>query len=130
MGEQAAVAGRYDKIEGIREVASFADSFVLLSGRSDRQARAIAESIVDALRERGDAPLGIEGLEEGRWILIDCNDVIVHVFVPEMRDLYSLERLWSDAPVLDLVELGVSESALEAARSAEAGACERTKSFL
>jgi ribosome-associated protein len=109
----------------IRGIASFADTFVLLTGRSDRQARAIADSIVDALQECGDAPLGVEGLREGHWILIDCNDAIVHVFEPEKRDLYSLERLWSDAPVLDLIELGVSESALEAARSGEAAASDR-----
>ena len=99
----------------IREVTSFADSFVLLSGRSDRQVRAIAESIVHALRAGDDAPLGIEGMDEGRWVLIDCNDVIVHVFEPEMRDLYALERLWSDAPVVDLLALGLDPAALEAA---------------
>ncbi len=99
----------------IREVTSFADAFVLRSGSSNRQVRAIAESIIDALREADDAPLGIEGLEDGRWVLIDCNDVIVHIFEPEMRDLYALERLWSDAPNVDLLELGLDPAALEAA---------------
>lgn len=105
----------------IREVTSFADAFVLLSGRSDRQVRAIAESIIDALREAGDVPLGVEGLEDGRWVLIDCNDVIVHIFEPEMRDLYALERLWSDAPTVDLLELGLDPVALEAAGSPSIG---------
>ena len=105
----------------IREVTSFADAFVLLSGRSDRQVRAIAESIIDALREAGDVPLGVEGLEDGRWVLIDCNDVIVHIFEPEMRDLYALERLWSDAPNVDLLELGLDPAAREAAREPETG---------
>ena len=99
----------------IREVTSFADAFLLLSGSSNRQVRAIAESIIDALREADDAPLGVEGLDEGRWVLIDCNDVIVHIFEPEMRDLYALERLWSDAPNVDLLELGLDPAALEAA---------------
>jgi len=88
----------------VREVASFADVFVLLSGRSDRQARAIAEAVVEALRDAADAPLGVEGLAEGRWILIDCNDVIVHVFQKEVRDFYDLERLWSEAPALELLD--------------------------
>ena len=105
----------------IREVTSFADAFVLLSGRSDRQVRAIAESIIEALHESGNAPLGIEGLNDGRWVLIDCDDVIVHVFAPEMRDLYALERLWSDAPNVDLLELGLDPAALEAAGEPEVG---------
>ena len=88
---------------------------MLLSGGSDRQVRAVADAVVDALRESGDEPLGIEGLEEGRWVLIDCNDVIVHVFDPEVRDLYDLERLWSDARTLDLATLGVPTAALEQA---------------
>lgn len=99
----------------IAELTSFADAFVLLSGRSDRQVRAIAESVMEALTASGDAPLGVEGLEEGRWVLIDCNDVIVHVFEPETRELYALERLWSDAPAIDLAELGVDAAALAAA---------------
>ena len=103
----------------ISKLTAFADSFVLLTGRSDRQVRAVADGVVDALRDSDDAPLGVEGLDEGRWVLIDCNDVIVHVFEPEMRDLYAIERLWSDAPAVDLVALGLDPAALEAARSSE-----------
>lgn len=98
-------------------VTSFAEVVVLLSGRSSRQVRAIADSILRDLRDRGDEPLGIEGVDEGRWVLIDCNDVIVHVFDLEIRDLYDLERLWSDAPILDLAALGVPAEALEQADS-------------
>lgn len=101
----------------VRDVTSFADFFVLLTGRSDRQVRAIADSIVETLRESDDPPLGVEGMDDGRWVLIDCNDVIVHVFEPEMRDLYALERLWSDAPNIDLLTLGLDPEALEAAGS-------------
>lgn len=106
----------------VHQVTSFADVFVLLSGRSDRQVRAIAEAVVERLRREGDEPLGIEGMEEGRWVLIDCNDVIVHVFDPEMRDLYALERLWSDAESVDLLELGLPAAVLEAAGSDGSGA--------
>lgn len=129
--EQALARGALDPVLlDVREVASFADAFVLLSGRSERQARAIAEAIVEAMREAGDAPLGVEGLAEGRWILIDCNDVIVHVFEPETRDLYSLERLWSDATRIDLPSLGVSQAALAAASAEDAETNRRTESFL
>jgi len=86
----------------VRELASFADLFVLATGTSDRHVRAIAESIEAALLGRGERPLGIEGAEEGRWILMDLGDVIVHVFQAEVRAHYDLERLWSDAPLLEL----------------------------
>lgn len=85
----------------VRELSSFADTFVLLTGRSDRQVRAIAEGIREALAARGEPPLGVEGHEEGRWVLMDLNDAIVHVFLPDVRELYDLERLWSDAPRLE-----------------------------
>lgn len=86
----------------VREVSSFADTFVIATGRSDRQVRAIADAIEEAAIAAGKQPLGIEGRSEGRWILIDLDDVIVHVFHPEARTFYDLERLWSDAPPLEL----------------------------
>lgn len=86
----------------VRGLVSFADAFVILTGRSDRQVRGIAEAVAEALSRRGEKPIGIEGLEEGRWVLIDLSDVIVHVFQEEVRSHYDLERLWSDAPPLDL----------------------------
>jgi ribosome-associated protein len=86
----------------VRELTSFADVFVLLSGRSSRQVSAIADHIARALKASGEPALGIEGQAEGLWVLIDCNDVIVHVFEPETRQRYSLERLWHDAPKLEI----------------------------
>ena len=86
----------------MRDVTSYADTFVVLTGRSDRQVRSIAESIVVSLKNHGEAPLGVEGLDDGNWVLIDCNDSIVHLFDPETRTQYDLERLWRDAPRLDL----------------------------
>ncbi|HPG24511.1 MAG: ribosome silencing factor [Spirochaetaceae bacterium] len=91
----------------MRELTSYADTFVVLTGRSDRQVRAIADSILEVLRAHGEQPLGVEGLEDGNWVLIDCNDAIVHVFDPETRVQYDLERLWRDAPRLDLGIPGV-----------------------
>ena len=86
----------------VREIASFTDTFVFATGNSDRQVRAVADSIVEALREAGDEPLGVEGYEDGSWILIDANDAIVHVFLREKRGHYALERLWSDAAEIPL----------------------------
>lgn len=91
----------------VREVVSFADVFVIASGRSDRQVRSIAEGIAEAVKRSGGMVQGIEGLDEGRWVLIDLSDVIVHVFQEQVRAHYDLERLWSDAPRVDL---GIEES--------------------
>jgi ribosome-associated protein len=86
----------------VRALTAYADSFIILSGRSDRQVRSIADAIVQALKQAGEHPLGVEGLDDGHWVLIDCNDAIVHVFDPETRERYDLERLWRDAPRLAL----------------------------
>ena len=89
----------------VREQSSFADVFVIATGRSDRQVRAIADSIEHAAKQAGVPPLGIEGTAEGRWVLIDLDDVIVHVFTPETREHYDIERLWRDATRLSLPAL-------------------------
>ena len=86
----------------VRELTPFADTFIIATGTSDRHARSIADSITEAMAKRGEKPLGTEGHEEGRWVLIDLDDVIVHVFQDEVRRKYDLERLWSDAPALDV----------------------------
>ena len=95
----------------MRKLTAYTDTFIILSGRSDRQVRSIADAIVHAIKSNGEQPLGVEGLDDGNWILIDCNDVIVHIFDPETRERYDLERLWRDAPRLDLnLELGSESS--------------------
>ncbi len=88
----------------VREVTSFADVFILATGGSDRHVRAIADAVKEAVEELGERPLGIEGYDEGRWLLLDLGDVIVHVFQREVREHYDLERLWSEAPRLDLLD--------------------------
>ena len=83
-------------------LTSFTEAFVIVGGGSDRQVRAIADEIVKTLKQAGDPPLGVEGSDEGSWVLIDCNDVICHVFGPEAREHFDLERLWRDAEPIDL----------------------------
>jgi ribosome-associated protein len=81
----------------LRTLSSATDFFVIASGATDVQVRAIAEAIVEGL-EKIDVRINhIEGYTERRWILIDCIDVVIHVFLEELRDFYSLERLWGDA---------------------------------
>jgi ribosome-associated protein len=84
----------------VRQVTSFADTFVLATGRSDRQVRAIADAVLEAFPD--ERALGVEGQQEGRWVLIDLGDIVVHVFQPDVRAHYDLDRLWSDAPLLEL----------------------------
>lgn len=79
------------------EVTTMADYFVICSGRSDRQLSALASGIVDDLRKDGIRPLGVEGRGAARWVLLDYGSVIVHLFAPEERAFYGLEKLWSHA---------------------------------
>jgi ribosome-associated protein len=79
------------------ELTTMADFFVICSGRSDRQVAALSGAIVDELRKEGIRPLGMEGRESSRWVLLDYGSVIVHVFAPEEREYYGLERLWGKA---------------------------------
>jgi ribosome-associated protein len=86
----------------VRELTSIADYFVLVSVTSPAQAEAVYEAVDQALSREGREPLHVEGRTELTWILMDYADVIVHVFRDEARDFYGLERLWGDAPRLDL----------------------------
>jgi ribosome-associated protein len=79
------------------DVTTMADYFVIASGRSERQVQALSQAIVDELRDEGIRPLGIEGQSSARWVLLDYGSVIVHLFAPEEREYYGLERLWSNA---------------------------------
>ena len=100
---QAAVDRKAENLVALdmRGVASFADVFILASGNSDRHVRAIADAVEESVSALGERPLGIEGYDEARWILLDLGDVIVHVFQPAVREHYDLERLWSEAPKLE-----------------------------
>ena len=81
-------------------LTDLADYIVVMSGTSDRHVRSIANGVEELLIAIKDKPIGIEGEKEGRWVLVDCADVIVHVFHQPVREFYDLERLWMDAPRL------------------------------
>lgn len=81
------------------------DYFVICTGSNDRQVKTIADEVENQVRVRcGIKPIGREGAAEGKWILLDFADVVVHVFQPTEREFYRLERLWGDAPRLPLPE--------------------------
>src|SRR3989454_9332566 len=84
----------------LRELTAAADYFVIVSGTSDAHVRGMADHLVSDLGPRGVRPHHIEGMSQGRWVLLDYVDFVVHLFHPELRAFYQLERLWSDAPVL------------------------------
>ena len=86
----------------VSEQLAITDAFLLASGTNDRQVKAIVEEIEDALREVGEKPLRREGHREGRWVLLDYGDIVVHVQHVEEREYYALERLWRDCPAIPL----------------------------
>jgi ribosome-associated protein len=100
---QSVKAGQDKKAEDIlvldlRELTSFTDFFVIVTGNSSRQNAAIAESIEQELKKKATRPLGIEGREQAEWILMDYGSFVVHIFSRRAREYYSLDKLWGDAP--------------------------------
>ena len=86
----------------VRKICSFTDYFVIMSGRSTRHVQGLAEAIEAELRSKRLSTTKAEGLQEGTWILLDFNDVVVHIFYSESRKFYDIEGLWHDAPRITL----------------------------
>lgn len=82
----------------MQKVSNFTDFFVICDGASARQVRAIADNVLEKLRGHRQRAWHVEGYEEASWVLLDYIDVVVHIFYKDIRDFYSLERLWQDAP--------------------------------
>lgn len=104
-GDLAAVIGAIEDLKGrdlrvldLRGLSDATDYFVVASGTSDAHVRGIANSVLEKLGRRGIRAHHVEGLPTGRWVLLDFVDFVVHLFHPEARGFYQLERLWSDAP--------------------------------
>jgi ribosome-associated protein len=90
-------------LEGVSDMT---DYFVIASGTSDTHVRAIAEHVMEEMKKRGAAAHHVEGLNQGRWVLIDFVDFVVHIFHPTLRAFYQLERLWGDAAVVAVAQQG------------------------
>ena len=102
-----AAAALDKKAENLRvlhvgKAGGFTEYFVICSAMSDRQVSAIAESVAAKAKSDYERPLRIEGIQDGRWVLIDLGDVIVHVFLDALRDFYNLEGLWANAPKVSI----------------------------
>jgi ribosome-associated protein len=89
----------------LRKAAGFTDYFLICSGGNPRQIRAIADAILDALASGGARPAHIEGYDRSEWVLLDYFDFIVHIFAPETRAFYGLERLWGNAERIEVPAL-------------------------
>ena len=94
----------------VRHLTSYADVFIICSGRSNRQVTAIADFVQRDLKKQGKKPINVEGKKEGHWVLMDYGDVIIHIFYESLRDFYDLEGLWIDAEPLSSEQLLEAEN--------------------
>ena len=103
----------------LRALTSFTDVFLICSGKSNRQVTAIAEHIKTDLKKNGIAPISIEGLKDGQWVLLDYGHILVHVFLEPVREFYDLEGVWADAErisvedYVDITEIDENSGAAE-----------------
>jgi ribosome-associated protein len=104
LGAQAALAKKADGllVLDVQAISTIADYFVICSGNSSTQLRTIGDAVEASLKTEGFRVFHREGVPESGWLLLDYGDVVIHVFLPETRDFYSLERLWGDAPELPI----------------------------
>jgi ribosome-associated protein len=93
----------------VSEQLALTDVFVIVSAESERQVGSIVDEVEDVLRDMGTKPVRREGQREGRWVLIDFVDIVVHVQHDEERAFYELERLWKDCPTIDLGVVGTEQ---------------------
>jgi len=96
------------KVLDVRGLTDIADTLIIASGNSDRHVRSIADNVVQQVKKAGFRPLGHEGKRDGEWVLVDLQDIVVHVMLPRVREFYGLESLWDTG---DVVAPAVAEAA-------------------
>lgn len=102
----------------VRGISSMTDYFLIAEGNIDRHVQSLAKSVIEVLQENGEKPFHSEGVTEGAWAVLDYGEVVVHLFVPDLREKYALEELWREAKIVD-VKIDV-EKPIEKARKRSA----------
>lgn len=92
--------GRDAILLDLKGISMVTDYFLIVTGNSTTQVKAITDNLTEKLKELGVTVLRVEGLQEAKWVLVDCGDLVVHVMTPDQREFYNLERLWGDAQVV------------------------------
>jgi len=96
------------KVMDVRGLTDIADTMIIASGTSDRHVRSIADRVVEKAKAAGYRPYGVEGARDGEWVLVDLQDIVLHVMLPRVREFYGLERLWDGGESTPAVAAGAS----------------------
>jgi ribosome-associated protein len=86
----------------VRNICTMTDFFIIAEGSVDRHVKALSHAIIDEFFQQGQEPLHVEGQQEGDWIVLDYGDVVIHLFIPELREKYALEELWNKGQIVDV----------------------------